>query len=90
MGLTWLPGSLSRAEVAARWSARSGRSVTSSELLFYFVLASFKVAVIAQQIYARYARGFTTVERFALLGLAVAVIAARTVRALDAGHINPT
>jgi aminoglycoside phosphotransferase (APT) family kinase protein len=74
--------------VAARWSERTGRAVSSSDLLFYFVLASFKVAVIAQQIYARYARGFTTDERFALLGLAVAVIAARTVRALEAGSIE--
>lgn len=88
MGLTWLDGCLSRAEVAAHWSERTGRTVSSSDLLFYFVLASFKVAVIAQQIYARYARGFTTDERFALLGLAFAVIAARTVRVLDAGRID--
>lgn len=85
MGLTHLPGALTRIEVAARWQEQSGRE--ARDLLFYFVLASFKVAVIAQQIYARYARGFSTDERFALLGFAVAVIGAKTKRALDADSI---
>jgi len=86
MGLTWLPGTLSRLEVVRRWEERTGRS--AHDVLFYYVLASFKVAVIAQQIHARYVRGFTTDERFALLGLAVAIIGARTCRALDAGRID--
>jgi len=86
MGLTWLPGTISRHQVMRRWEERTGRA--ADDVLFYYVLASFKVAVIAQQIYARFARGFTTDERFALLGLAVAVIGARTVRALEAGRID--
>jgi aminoglycoside phosphotransferase (APT) family kinase protein len=85
MGLTHLPGALSRLEVAARWEQQTGRE--AKDLLFYYVLASFKVAVIAQQIYARYARGFSTDPRFAMLGFAVAVIAAKTTRALEKGSI---
>lgn len=35
------------------------------DMLFYYVFGTFKIAVIAQQIYARYAKGFTRDERFA-------------------------
>src|SRR5687767_2031263 len=35
------------------------------DMLFYYVFGTFKIAVIAQQIYARYVRGFTRDERFA-------------------------
>jgi len=83
MGLTWLPGCLRRAEVVARWAERTGRAVENDALVFAFVLASFKVAVIAQQIYARYQRGFSTDPRFAMLDFAVAVIGARARRAID-------
>ena len=34
-------------------------------MLFYYVFGSFKIAVIVQQIYARYKKGFTKDERFA-------------------------
>ncbi len=35
------------------------------DMLFYYVFGTFKIAVIAQQIYARYAKGFTHDTRFA-------------------------
>ena len=85
MGLTWLPGCLTRAEIVARWEERSGRQ--AQHLLFYYVLAMFKVATIAQQIYSRYVKGFTKDERFALLGVATAVIGAKAASALDAGKV---
>ncbi|MDP2343845.1 MAG: phosphotransferase family protein [Deltaproteobacteria bacterium] len=85
MGLTWLPGCLTRAQIVSRWEERSGRE--AEHLLFYYVLATFKVATIAQQIYSRYVKGFTKDERFALLGFATAVIGARAAKALDAGKI---
>ena len=34
-------------------------------MLFYYVFGTFKIAVIAQQIYARYVKGFTQDQRFA-------------------------
>ena len=52
------------------------------------MLASFKVAVILQQIYFRFVKGFTADPRFASLGFAVAVIAAKATRMLDAGRID--
>ena len=34
------------------------------DMLFYYVFGTFKIAVIAQQIYARFAKGFTKDKRF--------------------------
>ena len=87
MGLTWLPGCLTRTALVDRWQEQSGRP--AHNLIFYYVLAMFKVATIAQQIYARYVKGFTKDERFALLGFAAAIIGARAVRALDSDSVQP-
>ncbi|HET6611564.1 MAG TPA: phosphotransferase family protein [Kofleriaceae bacterium] len=62
-GPTHLPGMMTRAEVAARYGEASGRDV--SRALWFYCFGLFKTAVIAQQIYARYARGDTRDERFA-------------------------
>ena len=51
---------------------RSGRDVSS--MLFYYVCGLFKVAVIAQQIYARYVRGVTQDQRFARFDQLVAAL----------------
>jgi aminoglycoside phosphotransferase (APT) family kinase protein len=53
---------ISRRELADMYAARSGRDI--SNILFYYVFGTFKIAVIAQQIYARYVKGFTQDERF--------------------------
>ncbi len=86
LGLTYLPGNLTRKEVVARYEEKTGRA--AEDLLFHVMLAHFKVAVIAQQIYFRFAKGFTADQRFATLGFAVAVIAAKACRMLDAGRID--
>ncbi|MBT8136876.1 MAG: phosphotransferase family protein [Gammaproteobacteria bacterium] len=62
-GLTWLPGNFSRAEVVSAYSDASGRSV--DDALFYYRYGCYKLAVILQQIYARYAAGHTADKRFA-------------------------
>jgi aminoglycoside phosphotransferase (APT) family kinase protein len=51
VGPTREPGSLSRRELVERYAQVSGRDV--SAMLFCYVCGLFKVAVIAQQIYAR-------------------------------------
>jgi hypothetical protein len=48
----------------------------------------FKVAVIAQQIYARYRQGHTADPRFAHLDAAVAVCARTAWRAAENGRID--
>jgi len=54
---------VSRWELAEIYAEKSGRNV--SNILFYYVFGTFKIAVIAQQIYARFLRGFTKDRRFA-------------------------
>ena len=54
---------ISRSKLVEMYAAVSSRDVTN--ILFYYVFGTFKIAVIAQQIYARYVRGFTKDERFA-------------------------
>jgi aminoglycoside phosphotransferase (APT) family kinase protein len=57
------PGYLTRDEVVERYAARSGRDL--SAIRFYEVFAVFKIAVVIQQIFYRYARGQTNDSRFA-------------------------
>ncbi|MGZ3446496.1 MAG: phosphotransferase family protein [Myxococcaceae bacterium] len=85
-GPTALPGNLTREEIVQRYAARSGRPV--DDVVFHYVLGLFKVAVIAQQIYFRYRQGLTQDERFAGLGLAVALLAQVAVRAVDRRRIS--
>lgn len=79
--LTWLPGNLTRQEFAQRYAEKSGRDV--SKLLYYYVFGLFKNAVVLQQIYGRYKKGLTTDERFAGLGVGVAVLARDGARAVE-------
>ena len=65
-GPTIVPGMLRRAELAQRYAEQTGRDL--SDIVFYYVFAMFKVAVIIQQIYYRYFHGLTKDERFASLG----------------------
>jgi aminoglycoside phosphotransferase (APT) family kinase protein len=60
---TYLEGFPTRAEVVERYAARSGRDLAT--IAFYETFALFKLAVVLQQIYVRYARGQTKDERFA-------------------------
>jgi aminoglycoside phosphotransferase (APT) family kinase protein len=85
MGPTHLPGSPTRQEVARRYGERSGRDL--SHLLFYYIFGLFKLAVILQQIYARYHRGVTQDPRFAHLDKMVALLGWAGARALDAGQL---
>jgi len=57
------PGWLTRAELAAAWSSRTGRSLAA--LPYHEILGIFKLAVIVQQIYARWFHGQTQDPRFA-------------------------
>ena len=72
-GPTARPGMMTREEVAQRYLERSGRSTT--DLVFYYAFGLLKTAVIAQQIYYRYAKGMTTDPRFATIVFAVRLLA---------------
>ena len=85
-GLTTLPGNLSRQQLLERYSATSGRAV--GDPLFYYVYGLFKIAVIIQQIYARFRQGHTQDQRFASLGAVVQGYAHLAELALEQGRIS--
>ena len=62
-GLTTRPGNLNREQLVDRYVAKSGRPVGAA--VFYHAYGLFKIAVIVQQIYARYKQGLTQDARFA-------------------------
>jgi aminoglycoside phosphotransferase (APT) family kinase protein len=83
VGPTAFPGSLTRRELVERYQAKTGFDV--SNMLYYYCFGLFKTAVIIQQIYARYARGFTRDERFAQMNQIVAKMSKGAVEAAEAG-----
>ena len=75
LGVTAQPGAFTRAEVIAAYAEATGHPVMHAA--FYETFGIFKVAVIAQQIYARYVAGQTSDARFAGLGAVVEALANR-------------
>jgi aminoglycoside phosphotransferase (APT) family kinase protein len=62
-GPTMLPGNLTRGEIVRRYAQVSRRDI--AHIQFYYVYGLFKIAVIMQQIYNRYKKGFSQDPRFA-------------------------
>jgi aminoglycoside phosphotransferase (APT) family kinase protein len=54
---------VTRRQLVEMYEQEVGRELP--DMLFYYVFGSFKIAVIAQQIYARFVKGFTHDKRFA-------------------------
>lgn len=81
-GPTALPGSFTRRELAEYYARVSSRELP--DLRFYHVFGLFKIAAIAQQIFARFVRGATRDPRFASLGAVVAALGAAASSAIDA------
>ncbi len=71
-GPTAAQGMLTRQEIASRYLERSGRKAAS--LVFYYAFGLFKTAVIAQQIYYRFAKGLTKDPRFAAMIIGVRLL----------------
>lgn len=85
-GVTTLPGNLSRERLVERYVARSGRAV--SDPVFHYAFGLFKIAVIVQQIYARYRQGLTKDERFARLIEVVRAASRVACRSIELGRIS--
>ena len=79
---THLPGMLTRDQMIAGYCRRMGVDLTSRQALFYQAYGVFRLAVIAQQIYYRYANGQTTNEAYAVFGPAVQILERRLRRLL--------
>ena len=76
---------ISRAELVEIYAEKSGRDV--SGILFYYVFGTFKIAVIAQQIYFRFAKGFTNDKRFATFNHFVNALGKIALFAIESGKI---
>ncbi|MGZ4779154.1 MAG: phosphotransferase family protein [Thermoanaerobaculia bacterium] len=71
--VTARPGWFTRDEILERYARRSKRAV--DDIAVYEVFAVFKLAVVLQQIYARFVHGQTDDPRFAPLGERVTMLA---------------
>ncbi|TYP90285.1 phosphotransferase family protein [Blastococcus xanthinilyticus] len=70
-----LPGMPTREQLVERYLARTG--LRTDNWTFYEVFGLFRLAVIIQQIWARYSSGHSTNPRFANFGIAAAVLLQR-------------
>jgi aminoglycoside phosphotransferase (APT) family kinase protein len=82
---TTIPGTLTRAQLVQRYAALTGRD--GHNMVFYLTFARFKVAVIIQQIYYRYAQGLTQDARFAVLPDRVAILMRSALYCAESGAI---
>jgi aminoglycoside phosphotransferase (APT) family kinase protein len=85
LGITALPGNMTRAELVQAYGAHRGMDV--SDAPFYYAFGLFKVAVIAQQIYARHVQGLTSDPRFAVLGQVVQALGVAARQAAERGAV---
>jgi aminoglycoside phosphotransferase (APT) family kinase protein len=85
-GPTNRPGNLTRMEFVERWSRATGRD--ASNVLFYYAFALFKLAVVAQQLYKRYADGLTKEDRYAAMLAGVQAVTTSALVAVDKGRID--
>ena len=83
---TWWPGNPTRDELVRRYAEASGRDV--GDAVLYYVYGLVKLAVIAQQIYARWAAGHATDPRFEHLIHTVRACGDSAVRAIDRGRLS--
>jgi aminoglycoside phosphotransferase (APT) family kinase protein len=70
--------------VAARYAERTGRDVHNMH--YYYVFALLRGAVILQQIYYRFAKGFTQDPRFSQLDKLVEVLARMAAKSAESGN----
>jgi aminoglycoside phosphotransferase (APT) family kinase protein len=85
MGPTMMSGCLTRQQVVERYAARTGRDVGG--IAFYYAFGLFKIAVIIQQIYARFVRGHTRDQRFADMWSRVVALARQGERVIGSDAI---
>jgi aminoglycoside phosphotransferase (APT) family kinase protein len=83
--LTTDPAALTRRQFAERYAERTGRSLDN--IVFYYVFALFKLAVIVQQIYYRYKQGLTKDDRFAPLIFMVGALGMQAVTTVERQRI---
>lgn len=76
---------ITRLELVEIYEEKSGKKV--SDPVFYYVFGAFKLAVIAQQIYFRFVKGFTRDKRFATFNNFVGSLGKIAAHALEKQNI---
>ncbi len=84
--LTAQEGNMSRNELVSRYTELSGHD--TSHILFYYVYGMFKIAVVCQQLYYRYQKGYTKDKRFAHINHIVNLLAGVACKAIDKGNLE--
>jgi alkylation response protein AidB-like acyl-CoA dehydrogenase/aminoglycoside phosphotransferase (APT) family kinase protein len=82
---THLPGMMTRRELVEDYARKSGLAINDFHH-FYYVFGLFRLAVIAQQIYYRYAHGQTTNKRFAQFGMFASLLCYRAEQVIESGQ----
>lgn len=83
---THFAGNPSRGEVVHQYALKSGRNV--DDMVFYYVYGLFKLAVVVQQIYYRYAKGYTQDKRFANLNMIAKTLCIKASLAIQKNRID--
>jgi aminoglycoside phosphotransferase (APT) family kinase protein len=88
MGPTTTPGMWTRRRIAEAYAeAGRGGIHPAQNLAFAYAFGLFKIAVIIQQIHARWVRGLTRDPRFATFDRLVGVLARQAARSLERGAL---
>jgi len=82
---TNMEGALTRRELIDLYCEKTGRNIEKFD--FYLCFGTFRLAVIAQQIYNRYFNGITRDKRFAMLINAVQILERSALRIIDDSKI---
>jgi aminoglycoside phosphotransferase (APT) family kinase protein len=86
-GPTWADGNLTRAEILERYAARTGANLV--RMAWFQCFALYKLCVVAQQLYARFAAGKSQDPRLGAMLDALRLLSLWGVRCADAGAIVP-
>ncbi|MEM9719905.1 MAG: phosphotransferase family protein [Bacteroidota bacterium] len=82
---TYFPGNPTREELVHQYSLKSG--IPIDNFVFYYVYGLFKLAVVVQQIYYRYEKGFTKDPRFAQLDQMAQYLCVKGLQAIQKNRI---
>lgn len=83
---TYFPGNPGRGEVVEAYARKTGFAL--DDFVYYYAFGLFKVAVIGQQIFYRYQKGYTKDARFARIDELVDYCAVKALQAVQKNRID--
>ena len=86
LSATTLQGNPTREEFLHEYMLKSNTKIDNP--IFYYVFGLFKIAVIAQQIFFRYKKGYTKDKRFKLLELAVISLSVMAKQSIEKNRLS--